>query len=225
MADLVTHGPVHFGMDAVRFLDCRFWYEHAGGAIPGSENTTDPDALEAELFGTHPGGSQGGDDYDTCGDACDGGGEFGDAGMGALGLGSQAGAMAGGERTILVLYCEFSSERGPRMFRRLRNVDRVLHLRAYPALAYPHMYLLKGGYKAFHRAFPSLAAPQAPGYVPMVHPEFTDALKACTAASNALWAGKGGAKQRSKRRIAAADDDGAGGGGGCAGSSGPWRCC
>lgn len=52
-------------------------------------------------------------------------------------------------RTPIVFYCEFSSERGPRMFRHIRNLDRRLHLASYPALTVPHMYVLAGGYKAF----------------------------------------------------------------------------
>ncbi len=52
-------------------------------------------------------------------------------------------------RTAVVFYCEFSSERGPRMFRHIRNLDRTLHMVHYPALAVPHMYVLAGGYRAF----------------------------------------------------------------------------
>lgn len=52
-------------------------------------------------------------------------------------------------RIAVVFYCEFSSQRGPRMFRHIRNLDRRLHLASYPALAVPHMYVLAGGYKAF----------------------------------------------------------------------------
>lgn len=52
-------------------------------------------------------------------------------------------------RTPIIFYCEFSSERGPRMFRHIRNLDRRMHLASYPALAVPHMYVLAGGYKAF----------------------------------------------------------------------------
>ena len=60
----------------------------------------------------------------------------------------EAGGMDWG-RTAVVLYCEFSSERGPRMFRHVRNLDRCRHLVVYPALAVPHMYVMSGGYKAF----------------------------------------------------------------------------
>lgn len=60
--------------------------------------------------------------------------------------------------TPIVFYCEFSSERGPRMFRHIRNLDRHMHLAAYPALAVPHMYVLAGGYKAFQVQFYSLFA-------------------------------------------------------------------
>jgi hypothetical protein len=51
--------------------------------------------------------------------------------------------------TPIIFYCEFSSERGPRMFRHIRNLDRRMHLASYPALAVPHMYVLAGGFKAF----------------------------------------------------------------------------
>ena len=52
-----------------------------------------------------------------------------------------------GKRVVLVFHCEFSSERGPRMARFVRERDRALN--EYPHLHYPELYILKGGYKEF----------------------------------------------------------------------------
>ncbi|KAK6316744.1 hypothetical protein J4Q44_G00121440 [Coregonus suidteri] len=46
------------------------------------------------------------------------------------------------KRLVLVLHCEFSSERVPRTCRLLRSVDRSMN--KYPALHYPELYILKG---------------------------------------------------------------------------------
>lgn len=51
------------------------------------------------------------------------------------------------KRVLLVFHCEFSSERGPRMCRYVRQRDRDLN--EYPNLHYPELYILKGGYKDF----------------------------------------------------------------------------
>lgn len=51
------------------------------------------------------------------------------------------------KRVLLVFHCEFSSERGPRMCRYVRERDRLLN--EYPNLHYPELYILKGGYKEF----------------------------------------------------------------------------
>lgn len=46
---------------------------------------------------------------------------------------------AGWLQTAVVFYCEFSSERAPRLFRHIRNADRKRHLGTYPQLDVPHM--------------------------------------------------------------------------------------
>ncbi|NXR86623.1 MPIP1 phosphatase, partial [Hypocryptadius cinnamomeus] len=51
------------------------------------------------------------------------------------------------KRVIVVFHCEFSSERGPRMCRFVREQDRLSN--EYPNLHYPELYVLKGGYKDF----------------------------------------------------------------------------
>lgn len=58
------------------------------------------------------------------------------------------------KRIILIFHCEFSSERGPRMCRFIRERDRAAN--DYPSLYYPEMYILKGGYKDFFPQHPVL---------------------------------------------------------------------
>lgn len=78
-------------------------------------------------------------------------------------------------RNIIVFHCEFSSERGPKLSRFLRNHDRILNSDSYPALHYPEIYLLHGGYKDFFALHPDLCDPIA--YRPMLDPQFGDAYR------------------------------------------------
>ncbi|KAM6470781.1 M-phase inducer phosphatase 3 isoform 3-T5 [Liasis olivaceus] len=69
---------------------------------------------------------------------------------------------------ILVFHCEYSSERGPKMCRYLREEDRAMN--EYPALHYPELYVLRGGYKEFFLENKELCEPQS--YCPMDHQDF-----------------------------------------------------
>ncbi|XP_053575232.1 M-phase inducer phosphatase 1-B-like [Bombina bombina] len=79
------------------------------------------------------------------------------------------------KRIILIFHCEFSSERGPKMCRFLREEDRARN--EYPSLHYPELYLLKGGYKEFFPEYKELCEPQ--GYCPMHHQDFREELLKC----------------------------------------------
>ncbi|XP_023245038.1 M-phase inducer phosphatase-like isoform X2 [Copidosoma floridanum] len=79
------------------------------------------------------------------------------------------------KRSILVFHCEFSWERGPNMSRFLRNIDRQLNKEHYPALHYPEIYLLHGGYQRFYKEMKSMCTPQ--DYRPMRHPDHEADLK------------------------------------------------
>ncbi|KRZ94207.1 M-phase inducer phosphatase 1-A, partial [Trichinella sp. T8] len=70
-------------------------------------------------------------------------------------------------RQVVIFYCEFSKERGPRMSRYLRKFDRKVNSKRYPHLHYPEIYLLDGGYKNFFPNFTNYCEP--PNYVPMLH--------------------------------------------------------
>jgi hypothetical protein len=69
--------------------------------------------------------------------------------------------LSSGERVCVVFHCEFSSQRGPALYRALRSWDRDVHTDCYPQLYYPELYLLKGGYKRLlHRNAPHHCEPQ-----------------------------------------------------------------
>ncbi|KAM6224280.1 M-phase inducer phosphatase 3 [Rhynchocyon petersi] len=89
------------------------------------------------------------------------------------------------KRIIIVFHCEFSSERGPRMCRSLREEDRALN--QYPALHYPELYILKGGYRDFFPEYTELCEPQS--YCPMHHQDHKAELLRCRSQSKA-WEGK-----------------------------------
>ncbi|XP_015250269.1 M-phase inducer phosphatase 2 [Cyprinodon tularosa] len=93
------------------------------------------------------------------------------------------------KRVVIVFHCEFSSERGPRMCRFVRERDRALN--EYPKLHYPELYILKGGYKDFFPFFQTQCEPQS--YRPMHHEDFKEDLRKFRQKSR-TWAG-----ERSKR--------------------------
>ncbi|NXX21620.1 MPIP1 phosphatase, partial [Podargus strigoides] len=95
------------------------------------------------------------------------------------------------KRVIVVFHCEFSSERGPRMCRFVRERDRLGN--EYPNLHYPELYVLKGGYKDFFSRCRSFCEPQS--YRPMHHKDFKEDLKRFRTKSR-TWAG-----EKSKREL------------------------
>ncbi|XP_004772906.1 M-phase inducer phosphatase 2 [Mustela nigripes] len=95
------------------------------------------------------------------------------------------------KRIILIFHCEFSSERGPRMCRFIRERDRAAN--DYPSLYYPEMYILKGGYKEFFPQHPTFCEPQ--DYRPMNHEAFREELKTFRLKTRS-WAG-----ERSRREL------------------------
>ncbi|KAF9164097.1 cell division cycle- protein [Actinomortierella ambigua] len=70
------------------------------------------------------------------------------------------------KKVLVILHCEFSCERGPGMARHLRSMDRTANSINYPALFYPELYVLSGGYSRFFRDHPDYCTPC--GYVAML---------------------------------------------------------
>ncbi|XP_052228078.1 M-phase inducer phosphatase 1-like [Dreissena polymorpha] len=91
-------------------------------------------------------------------------------------------------RHVLIFHCEFSSERGPKMYRHLRSEDRAINSDVYPRLNFPEIYLLEGGYKAFFNAHVSQCEPQT--YKPMLHKDHADDLRHFRGKSKSWTAGE-----------------------------------
>ncbi|KAM9211249.1 LOW QUALITY PROTEIN: M-phase inducer phosphatase 2-like [Leptosomus discolor] len=94
------------------------------------------------------------------------------------------------KRVIVIFHCEFSSERGPRMCRFIREKDAC---NEYPHLHYPELYVLKGGYREFFPQYQMHCEPQ--DYWPMDHEDFKEDLRKFRQKSRS-WAG-----ERSKREL------------------------
>ncbi|XP_078312409.1 M-phase inducer phosphatase 3-like [Crassostrea virginica] len=98
---------------------------------------------------------------------------------------------AGEKRHIVIFYCEFSSERGPRMCRNVRKADRDLNKDKYPFLNFPELYVMHNGFEAFFETHENLCEPQ--GYTPMLHKDHSYDLRHFRSRSKS-W--NGGSKRR-----------------------------
>ncbi|PAA91185.1 hypothetical protein BOX15_Mlig020736g1, partial [Macrostomum lignano] len=103
-------------------------------------------------------------------------------------------------QVVLVFYCEFSSERAPRLAGLLRGSDRQRSLLQgiYPSLLYPQLCLLRGGYRAFNSDWPDLCQPS--GYVKMSEPAYAAECASCVSQLNAWERMKHQQRRRQFRR-------------------------
>ncbi|XP_048842661.1 cell division cycle 25 homolog d [Brienomyrus brachyistius] len=169
-------------VESCLIIDCRYPYEYLGGHIMGAVNLHSEDQLQEALF-LNPAPFLG--RQDCCHTSCvvsatppitwSPGTREGQSekALQDLPLDGAQSSDASSPRKLVVFHCEFSSQRGPRLCRYLRKLDRCLNV--YPELLYPELYILEGGYKDFHSHFPGLCNP--PGYVPMRHRDFKDQLR------------------------------------------------
>lgn len=79
--------------------------------------------------------------------------------------------------SMIVFHCEFSSERGPRLCRLFRSLDRQYNLSNYPYLSFPSIYLLDGGYAEFyqHSCAGNFCQPNA--YISMFEQQYKQELQ------------------------------------------------
>ncbi|RMZ77220.1 hypothetical protein DV738_g4459, partial [Chaetothyriales sp. CBS 135597] len=67
--------------------------------------------------------------------------------------------------SLIIFHCEYSAHRAPLMAKFIRNKDRTVNAERYPALTYPEMYILDGGYSSFFKEYRARCFPQ--NYVEM----------------------------------------------------------
>jgi len=77
------------------------------------------------------------------------------------------------DRVVVIFHCEFSKHRGPNCCRYFRQIDREAN--AYPALSFPNIFVMDGGYKKFYQEYPDLCDPNS--YVSMWDPKYSKEFK------------------------------------------------
>lgn len=117
LRDLLVNG--HPNVGRIEIIDARYPYEFKGGHIKGALNVA----------------SQGQSDNGQTESVME---KF---------FGVELPKFDEKKRRIMVFHCEFSSERGPRVYKLFRGMDRKKNI--YPELDWPEIYLLKDGYKRF----------------------------------------------------------------------------
>ncbi|XP_076151425.1 cell division cycle 25 homolog d [Alosa pseudoharengus] len=159
----LLNGEFESTVEDFLIIDCRYPYEYLGGHIKGAVNLhTEAQVQKAFHHGL------------TLGQFCRPAEEQNSSSP-ETGPGPLSPLQSKSPRKLLIFHCELSSERGPRLCKYLRKLDRNLHSCVYPHLYHPEVYLLRGGYKQFFSCFPDFCEPK--GYVPMRHRDFREQLK------------------------------------------------
>jgi len=157
LADLIR-GRHKDHVETFRIVDVRYKFEYDGGHIQGAENWQhgeDDQFLNAFLPST------------------------------PLSKAPQYCLENKSKRNILIFHCEFSSQRGPDFYMKLRERDRQLNKDVYPGLHYPECYLLHLGYKEFYKNYPELCTGS---YTEMIDPRHESDLRKMRAKSKS-WSG------------------------------------
>lgn len=157
LADLVM-GKHNDLVESYRVVDVRYKFEYDGGHIVGAENWQhgEDDAFLSSFLPSQP-----------------------------LAKAPTHNVDNEEKRNILIFHCEFSSQRGPDFYMKLRERDRQLNKDVYPGLHYPECYLLHLGYKEFFRKYPSLCTGT---YTQMTDPRHESDLRKMRAKSKS-WSG------------------------------------
>ncbi|PLW29845.1 hypothetical protein PCANC_20136 [Puccinia coronata f. sp. avenae] len=116
-------------------IDCRFGYEFDAGHISSAINVPDKEValrflLQGDIF---PNGKN------------------------DVPLPSESGktdASGKAKKVVVVFHCEYSAMRAPTVAKYVREQDRHMNMTQYPALHYPEVYILEGGYARYHAHSP-----------------------------------------------------------------------
>lgn len=140
-------------IESFTIVDCRYPYEYHGGHIVNSLNIHSELDLIRLFFDKEQDNN------------CDASSNSSDT--------EQTNQQPKPTRRIIIFHCEFSSERGPRLMKFLRERDRQMN--QYPELNHPELYLLEGGYSQFFSSYKEYCVPQA--YRPMRSKHHKDELR------------------------------------------------
>lgn len=164
----VVNGAYASKILAYHIIDCRFDYEFNGGHVVGAVNLQSESDIEAHLL---PESSANGRAAATT------------ATLPLPSISGLPDASGQAKKTVVIFHCEFSQKRGPELCvaagssarltaeltadglcfvampsllraKLLRKKDRAANQRSYPALYYPELYILDGGYCDFFRQQP-----------------------------------------------------------------------
>ncbi|KNF02112.1 hypothetical protein PSTG_04610 [Puccinia striiformis f. sp. tritici PST-78] len=116
-------------------VDCRFGYEYQGGHIRTAINIQDKEVvdkvfLQGEIFA---GGS---------------------SDVPSPSVSGKVDTTGQRKKVVVVFHCEYSAKRAPTVAKYLREQDRHINMTHYPALHYPEIYILEGGYAKYHAHSP-----------------------------------------------------------------------
>ena len=131
------------GTMRAHFIDVRFPHEFRAGHVRGAVNAHDPAEVQRYLSSRLAEDRRRADAMLREGAASRLHGCAGSAVADGLG------AAEFSQNAAFIFYCDHSTDRAPRMWRHVRNLDRRDHVMDYPALSFPHAYVLRGGYAAF----------------------------------------------------------------------------
>jgi len=157
LADLIA-GKHKDTVNSFRVIDVRYKFEYEGGHIFGAENWQHGEDEEflSGLLPAEP-----------------------------LECPPSPGDVKNEKRNIVIFHCEFSSQRAPDFYKKLRERDRTLNQNVYPGLHYPEIYLLHLGYKEFYNNYPELCTGR---YTEMADPRYGNELRQMRAKSKS-WSG------------------------------------
>lgn len=133
--DNLLEGAFDESISCKLIIDCRFRYEYNGGHIHDAINVHDKEAVERMFFqgGIFKGGKR------------------------DVPVPSESGkpdVNGTSKKVVIVFHCEYSAMRAPAVAKHLREQDRHLNMTYYPALHYPEIYILEGGYAKYHSHSP-----------------------------------------------------------------------
>lgn len=87
--------------------------------------------------------------------------------------------------SIIIFYCEYSSQRAPNLYNLVRALDREMN--KFPELSLPNIFVLEGGFQKFQSLYPHLCSKDH-RYVQMLDPRHKGELEVAESNYMSQWA-------------------------------------